>query len=117
MYSLTEKSDILTDQVKTVIRDCLEAVRGDDPDVQIILYGSQACGRAQADSDLDLLVLLKKQVSSAKKIRIHDLLYEIGLSQDISISAMINSIENWNKPIFKATPLYKTIQSEGIKIT
>ena len=95
---------------------CRDAVQSDYPDAQIILYGSQARGQAQPESDVDLLVLLDGEVPTATKKHIHDLLYDIALAEDVVISSMIKSYRKWNLPISQATPLYQAIQKEGIKV-
>jgi predicted nucleotidyltransferase len=82
-----------------------------------VLYDSYARGQAGAESDVDLLVLLDEDVTSAKRRIIRDTLYEIGLAADLVISAIIRSYDAWNSPISQATPFYKAVQGEGIQVT
>ena len=116
MYSFAEKEPILHTQIKNVLLRCRDVVHSDYPNAQIILYGSQARGQAQPESDVDLLVLLDQEVPSATKKHIHDLLYDIALAEDVVISSIIKNRRKWNLPISQATPLYQTIQKEGIKV-
>ena len=117
MYSLAEKGKILHTQVRNVLLRCRDVVHSDYPTAEIILYGSQARGQAQPESDVDLLVLLDEEVPVETKRHIHDLLYDIALAEDVVISSIIKSNRKWNLPISKATPLYEIIQEEGIKVT
>lgn len=39
-----------------------EALHGISPELKIILYGSEARGEARKDSDIDLLLLVNKEV-------------------------------------------------------
>lgn len=116
MYKLGQKQDQLDEHICAILRHCAEAVHKDYPNAKIILYGSQARGQATRQSDLDLLILLHTEMSSRNKNDIHDRLYEIGLGYDIVISAIIKSISFWKQPISMATPLYQSIQNEGILV-
>lgn len=116
MYRLAEKEQILRTQIKNVLLRCRDVVLSDYPNAQIILYGSQARGQAQPESDVDLIVLLDGDVPAAIKKHIHDLLYDVSLAEDVVISSIIKSHYRWNMPISQATPLYQTIQKEGIKV-
>lgn len=116
MYSLADKEPILHTHTRNVLLRCRDVVHSDYPDAQIILYGSHARGQAQQESDVDLLVLLDKEVPSAVKRHIHDLLYDIAIAQDVVISSIIMSSHKWNLPISQATLLYQVIQKEGIKV-
>lgn len=116
MYSLTQKEKTLDAHIKKLLLQCRDVVNSEYPNAQIILYGSQATGRAGPDSDVDLLVLLDEPLPADKKRHIHDLLYDIALGEDVVISAIIKSINKWNLPVSQATPLYQIIQKEGIKV-
>jgi len=116
MYSLAEKGKILNTHTKDVLLRCRDAVNSNYPNAQIILYGSTARGKAQPDSDIDILVLLDEQVPSQEKRHIHDLLYDIALAEDVVISVIIKEVDKWNLPVSKAAPLYQNIQKEGIKV-
>jgi predicted nucleotidyltransferase len=114
MHSLAQKQNQLDSCIQKILALCVIAVKGLYPDARIILYGSQARGQATEQSDLDLLVIVNEELSSSLKNAIHDRLYEIGLQNDIFISAIIKNNSMWELPIFKATGLYNSIQNEGI---
>jgi predicted nucleotidyltransferase len=116
MYELRQKKDQVDERLRDLLLRCAESVQRDYPDARIILYGSRARGEARADSDLDMLVLLSSDISSQERCRIHDQLYEIGLDQDVVISAIIKSVWHWERPMSRATPLYEAIQNEGILV-
>jgi predicted nucleotidyltransferase len=116
MYGFHQKKDQLSEPIRVLLLRCAEAVRRDYPDAKIVLYGSQARGEATPESDVDMLVLLNSEITSQERSLMHDKLYEIGLECDMVISAMIESVPQWEQPMSKATPLYRAVQDEGILV-
>ncbi|MBM4024742.1 MAG: nucleotidyltransferase domain-containing protein [Planctomycetes bacterium] len=116
MYGFEQKKDQLSEPLRVFLLRCVEAVRRDYPDAKIILYGSQARGQATPESDVDMLILLDSEIPSQERSAIHDRLYEIGLEHDMVISALIDSVPEWEQPISRATPLYQAVQEEGILV-
>ena len=116
MHNFTEMEKILDKNCKHVLLSCINAVHEKYPAAKIILYGSRARGEANLESDLDLLVLFDEDVTSEKKKIIRDLFYEISLAEDLVISTIVRSYSSWNSPISRATPLYNSIQEEGIQV-
>jgi len=116
MRNLSAKEKVIGPQVKQALLACRDRIRANYPTAEIILYGSQARGQAEPESDFDLLVLLKEDVTAEKKRVIQDALYEIGLAQDLVISTIVRSFDTWNSPISQAMPLYRAIQKEGLQV-
>jgi len=116
VYNLAEKEGMLGRRSKRVLLACRDAVCEKYPGAGIVLYGSQARGQSKPESDVDLLVLLNEDVTPTKKRIIHDMLYEIGLAEDMVISTIVRSYSAWNSPISQAMPLYRTIQQEGVQL-
>jgi uncharacterized protein len=116
MYGFHQKKDQLSEPLRAFLLRCAQAVHKDYPEAQIILYGSQARGEATPESDVDLLILLNAEISSEERAAIHDTLYEIGLACDMVISALIESVPEWEQPISRAMPLYQAVQDEGILV-
>jgi predicted nucleotidyltransferase len=116
MYSLAQKENTLDARIKRLLLKCRETLSSVYPEVEIILYGSQARNAAQPDSDIDLLVLLNGPLSAEDKKNIHDMLYDIALDDNAVISVIIKAVDKWNLPISQATRLYQIIQKEGIKV-
>ena len=116
MYSIAEKEEMLDKHMRDVLLRCRDVIGSEYPTAEIILYGSRARGDVRPDSDVDLLVLLDAEVPAEMKRRIHDILYDIALMEDVVISFIIKSVNKWDSPISRATPLYQVIQREGIKV-
>jgi predicted nucleotidyltransferase len=116
MHNLAEKEEVLESHVKRALVACRDAILAEHLTAGVVLYGSHARGQAGHESDMDLLILLNEDVTARKKRLIHDKIYEIGLREDLAISAIVRSYDAWNSPISQATPFYNAIQREGIKV-
>ncbi len=82
--------------------------------VHIILYGSQARGTANSNSDLDIMVVLKGPISAYEEIiRMGDITTELSLKYNELISILPISEENY---LSQSTPLLKNIKKEGLMI-
>ncbi len=86
------------------------------PDSEVYLYGSQARGNAKKLSDWDLLILLNTpNVTFDFETRFMDEFYELELETGEIFSPMIYSKDDW-KSKYSITPLYQSIQREGIRL-
>ena len=84
------------------------------PKAKVILYGSYARRKENAESDIDVLILLEKEdVSLEDEIKIAYPLYDIEYSTGIIISPLILSKKEWEKR-HRITPFYENIQNEGV---
>lgn len=89
-----------------------ESLRQAAPDLQIILYGSEARGEARADSDIDLLLLVNKDpVTLQDKVNLTDPLYDIELEIGVQINPIVESAGKWGKVV---TPFYENVVKDGI---
>ncbi len=84
-----------------------------DKSGKVILYGSQARGTANQNSDWDLLILLDKpKIESEDFDRISYPLVELGWAEGEQFSPKLYTLRDWENRNF--TPFYKNIQQEGI---
>ena len=93
------------------IKNCLQGTYGDRLQ-GVVLYGSEARGEAEPDSDIDLLVLLKGPVQFGKDLRTNiDVLYDLQLEVIRPIHAMPVDVE-----IFRIGKyaVYRNAQKEGV---
>ncbi len=102
--------DELLKRVKGALQDAFgERLRG------VVLYGSEARGEAEPDSDIDLLVLLESQDSYWDDVGtcIHAL-YPLVLQNDgRPIDAKPATVEEYEA---QEWPLYQTVKEEGIRL-
>jgi hypothetical protein len=88
----------LTQRIKAVMQDL-------KPQVQLLLYGSEARG-------VDLLVLVDNHVVTLEdEMRITDPLYRVELETGVLINALVLPKSTWGKIV---TPFYENVMKEGI---
>jgi len=78
----------------------------------VILYGSEARGNADPDSDIDLLVLLESQTNYWDDVRkcVHTL-YPLVLETGRPIHAKPVAVDEYEQQLW---PLYQAVKEEGI---
>jgi predicted nucleotidyltransferase len=92
------------------------AVRDVDPHAQVLLYGSRARGRASAESDWDLLILLSVPATVEIQRRIRRNLYEIEWETGEVLCSIIHSREDWGAPPLRDTPFRQQVEREAIRV-
>lgn len=82
--------------------------------VEVILYGSYARGEDHENSDIDLLIVLKKLKSSGEEIdRIVDAIYDINLKYNTLISIVPVSFKDYKNI---NSPLFLNVRKEGVVV-
>ena len=85
------------------------------PNAKSIIYGSEACGDAWTDSDIDLLVLLDDSDNHTveRELEITRRLYEIEVETGVIISSLIMLKRVWQS---MKSPFTINVNNEGIVI-
>lgn len=83
--------------------------------IKAILFGSRAKGKGNEDSDLDILVLVKK-LDTATKHRVWDIANDIFLATGIDISPLVVSQEKFERWRRLERLFPKEIEEEGISL-
>lgn len=99
-----------------VLRRCKNAVIDVAGDADLILYGSRARGDAKEHSDYDILVVVDGLVDMPLKERILANVYPLLLETGRMLTLIIYSKEQWDSPLYRAMPLHKNIDREGLLI-
>ncbi|MFB3789137.1 MAG: nucleotidyltransferase domain-containing protein [bacterium] len=81
---------------------------------RICLFGSRARGTADADSDIDVLVVLTGIVDpNRERVRSLDIVSELSLDHDVVISCLFADSKTYAT---QQGPLYRTIRREGVTL-
>lgn len=88
-------------------------IAGDD--IQLIVFGSYARGEEQADSDVDLMVVLPDEKAVFKiKDAIRDAIFDIGYESDFLFSTMI--VPEFYAKKFQGFKVFASVEKEGIAV-
>jgi predicted nucleotidyltransferase len=80
----------------------------------LLLYGSMARNQADASSDIDLLVLLRKPFNSFQELRtIVDILYPLQMEAERLISAKPVLVDEFEEG---GLQLYRNAKREGVRV-
>ena len=97
-----------------IVKQIRQAVRQTDPTATVILYGSEACGDARPNSDIDVLILLEGDKRDLQReSEMSGALYDVELATGVLVSPMIMLRSQWENCPFK-TPFYINVVNEGI---
>jgi len=80
----------------------------------IVLYGSKARGTDDAESDIDLLVLTKRELTWRERNTITDTLYDIQLAHGVVISTLVVPTREWSEGRYSVLPIHDEIERYGV---
>jgi predicted nucleotidyltransferase len=83
--------------------------------IDLRLYGSKAMGTADADSDIDVMIELE-ELPSTLYDKVFDLVFDVNLRHGVFISAVLFGRNELEDGPMSASPLYKTIEREGVRL-
>jgi len=103
------------EKVKEILKEFKEKVKEviKDKFVALILYGSYARGDYEFGSDIDVLLILRENLTSFEKDRISDISSDLNLKYDVVITCFDYLYE-----VFKTweTPFLMNVRKEGIEV-
>lgn len=106
----------LTDVETQALNDLKSALERLFPVKGLYLFGSKARGDFAPDSDVDVIVVIDAELTSAHKHRISDATLEINLSHGTQLSVISVTLDEWNSEIWSLLPLFQAVRREGIAV-
>ncbi len=113
---MDRKKDFLKRNETSALKEMKRRLLLKFPNVEIILYGSKARGNYQKFSDIDLLILIDKQVTSKIKEDIIRIAYDLELQFDVVFGIVIENKDFWSSSLGQAMPFHRNIEKDGIPI-
>jgi len=114
MKSLTQLK--LKENEKKALQELKQRLLQKFPDAEIILYGSKARSDDEEFSDIDVLVLLDREVNNTLEEKIFSTAFQIELKYDVIFGIIVYSKGFWNSDLAKATPFHWNVDKEGIPV-
>jgi predicted nucleotidyltransferase len=84
-----------------------------DDVLSVTLYGSQARGDAKAESDIDVLVVVRRDTPALRQALV-DQAWQVQFEHGVVISDIIRSAEQFNRMRANRFPFYQNIEREGV---
>jgi predicted nucleotidyltransferase len=107
----------MTDRELNIAREINNRIKKKDSNASVILFGSHARGKANSESDWDILILIDSpKTDRSVEMKYRNEIFNIELDLGEPISTLIYSKEEWyNK--YSKTPLFENIENEGIVLS
>lgn len=106
----------LADSERRCVLEAARVMKAELPVTRVILFGSKARGAAQADSDIDLLVLTSAPVTRALRREISGRLFELSLRDDVPLSSLVASEDDWANGLVRHMLIHKEVERDGCEV-
>ncbi|MEA3340275.1 MAG: nucleotidyltransferase domain-containing protein [Chloroflexota bacterium] len=94
-------------------------IRNHFPDriLNVVLFGSQARGDADAESDIDLLVLVDAENAGDFRSELWRIAFDVSLDYDVVLSPRVFDQNRWAEAQRIRLPLYRAVAADGVSLT
>lgn len=106
----------LKDRDSLAINKFKNSILAKFPEAKFILYGSRARGEDTRFSDIDILVLLDRKITTRVEEDIFGIGFEVGLIYDVVFGIVVDENAFWNSPLSKAMPFHWMVSKDGIVV-
>ena len=83
---------------------------------RLVLFGSLVRSESDAESDVDILIVLTERPTHAMRDRITGLILDTNLEYGTNLSELIVDRQTWDDGLPAALPIHKAIEEEGIPL-
>ena len=100
-------------KILEIVKEFKRKVSEEMGKVEVILFGSHARNSTERESDIDIFVIVEKDVDTKIKEAIYDIAYEISLKYDVVLDVSVYSRTEWEK-YRDLLPLIINVEKEGV---
>lgn len=84
---------------------------------KMVLYGSIVRNDYDdKESDIDLLILTKNELSRTKRHQITEIIFEENLKYETNFSGRVIPYSNWENGLYPLLTIYEDVKNEGILV-
>lgn len=113
MKAVSEASTLSRSEL-VLLAELKELIQRVAPGATVLLYGSVARGEQGAESDYDVLALTDAPLSPQEENALLDAIYEWQLEQDVIVSPLFYSRNEWDDPIRRVSPFRKEVERDAV---
>ncbi|AEK72751.1 Nucleotidyltransferase [Thermococcus sp. 4557] len=99
------------EKILNEVKSRLQEILGDDL-AEVILFGSYARGEAREDSDVDVLVVVRRRLTIDEHDRLNEVTEKYIMERGLVISLIVYPVS----PGMEHDPLIQNVHVEGIKV-
>ena len=104
----------MTDRGLNIAREINDRIKKKDSSASVILFGSHARGKANSESDWDVLILIDSpKTDRSVELKYRDELFNLELELGEPISTLIYSKIDWHQK-YSQTPLFENIEKKEL---
>jgi predicted nucleotidyltransferase len=99
---------------RAAVEEAAAILRRDFPVEHVTLFGSRARGHGDAESDIDLLVLLSGPVTYETESQIQQALHALETERHVVFGLLILSREEWETGRWQVLPIHREVERDGV---
>ena len=100
-------------EILEIVKEFKRKVSDEMGKVEVILFGSHARDNAERESDIDIFVILDRDIDIKMKEAIYDIAYEISLKYDVVLDVIVYSRAEWDR-YRGILPFIINVEKEGV---
>ena len=104
----------LNEKDRRAVEAAARILRERFPVERVVLFGSKARGDDDPESDIDLLVLTSRPVTSAEKSAMTDAVFDLQIELGVVISKFVVGLKEWEEGYYQVLPIRSEIERDGV---